>query len=451
MSQSIHALIRKVIDRFLENELFRRVVKNSGYLFGTTGISAALSMLQGILTARLLGVEAFGVLGAITSFTSMVNKFISFRMGELVIKYVAHYSEHDDQDRAAAVFKLAALIETFASFLAFGLLWLLAPLGARYLAKDPDAIGLFHVYSFIVLANMIGESSMGLLQIYDRFPRVALAQLVQSICTLVLITVTFILDGNIIGILLAYVAGKTVGALGLTLFALKEAGQQWGGNWWRKPLSTLSGTMRELAHFAINTNISASLSLVTKDSEVLWVSLFRNNTEAGYYKLALALANMVQLPISPLPQATFPEISRQAARREWESMKYIMRQGSRLAGGYSLLVTLFLVIFGQPLIAFFYTPEYLPAYPALLILLAGYLIANTFYWRRVVLLALGQPGFPAKLNTVLASFKALGIVLFVPRYGYLASAALLAGFYWVGSLISVWKIRSLIPQGEQAA
>jgi len=80
--------LRQPIDRFLENELFRRVVKNSGYLFSTTGVSAVLSMIQGILAARILGVEGFGVLGTITMFTSVVNKFASFRMGELVVKYV---------------------------------------------------------------------------------------------------------------------------------------------------------------------------------------------------------------------------------------------------------------------------------------------------------------------------------------------------------------------------
>lgn len=450
MLQSINTRIRNAIDRFLENKLFRRVVKNSGYLFSTTGISAALSMVQGILAARLLGVEAFGVLGAITSFTSVVNKLISFRMGELVIKYVGEYSEHNDPMKASATFKIAALVETVASFLAFGLLWFLAPFGARFLAKDPDSIYLFHIYSFIVLANMIAESSIGLLQIHDRFQRVAFVQLAQSICTLALITVTYLMDGSILGILLAYVAGKFVGALGLTFSAVQEANRQWGRRWWSTPLSTLHGKIKELSNFAISTNISATLSLVTKDSEVLWVSFFRNPTEAGYYKLALALANMVQLPISPLPQATYPEITRQAAQGKWKDLKYILLQGSRLAGGYSLLVTIFLVIFGRPLIALIYTPEYLPAYPALIILLAGYLVANVFYWRRVVFLSLGRADYPAKLNTVLASLKAIGEVLLVPLYGYLMSAALLSGFYWSVSLLSVRKIKSLIREREVA-
>ena len=64
----------------------------------------------------MLGIVGFGILGAITQFTSVVNKFASFRMGELVIKYVGHYHGNRRPPRAAAaVFKAAALAEMLAS------------------------------------------------------------------------------------------------------------------------------------------------------------------------------------------------------------------------------------------------------------------------------------------------------------------------------------------------
>ena len=434
----------------LQNELVRRMVKNSGYLFSTTGISAAASMLQGILAARLLGAAGFGILGTITLFTSTINNFASFRMGELVVKYVGQFTEHEDSPRAAAIFKLAALFEMLASLVAFGLIMLLAPVGAKYFAKDPATAPLFVLYGLVVLANLIAESSTGLLQIFDRFRRLAGLNIVQSMITLILIAVTFFSHGGLTGILVAYLVGKMIGALAITIAALVEANRRWGGMWWRAHLSLLRSSWRELARFAVSTNISSTISLVTKDSELLWVSLLRGPVEAGYYKLALALANMVQMPVDPLPQATYPELSRQVARDHWSNVRFILRQGSRMAGIYSIFMTLFLVLFGKILIPFLYSTEFLPAYPALVILLAGLLIANIFYWRRVALLALGRADFPAKVNFVLAIFKILGIVLLVPQFGFLASAALLAAFYWIGSLISVVKIRSLIAQREQA-
>ena len=127
MPQSLYSLVRQRFERFVANELFRRVVKNSSYLFSTTGAAAALSMIQGIFNARLLGVEGLGTLGTITMFTSVINKFASFRMGELVVKYVGQYSERGDQRSSAAIFKLAIIVESAASFFALATLCAAAP------------------------------------------------------------------------------------------------------------------------------------------------------------------------------------------------------------------------------------------------------------------------------------------------------------------------------------
>jgi len=428
---------------FIENPLTRRMLRNSGYLFSATGITAFISMLQSILAGRLLGVAGFGLLGVITMFTSVINKFASFRMGELVIKYVGYFTENGEQERAAAVFKAAALVEMAASLFAFAIIWLLAPLGARYFAKDATATDWFVIYGLVALANLMAESSSGLLQIYDRYRRMAALNVGQSLFTLALMVLAYVTRGGLLQVLLAYLAGKAIGALGLTLAALLEATRRWGWGWWRVPLKLLWPQARQLAHFAVSTNISATLSLINKDSELLWVSFFRNPLETGYYKTALAIVNLVQLPVSPLPQATYPELSREVARKNWGNIRYVLRQGSLLAGGFTAAVALGLLLLGQPLILFLYKkPEFLPAYPALLILLVGFLVANTFYWNRTALLAIGLPDFPTKVNLALAALKILGILLFVPRYGYLASAALLAGSYVLGVSAAVIKFRA---------
>ncbi len=427
-----------------QSEIIRRLLLNSGYLLSATGIAAALSMVQGILTARLLGVADFGILGIIIMFTSVINKFVSFRMGELVIKYVGEYSESADDAHAAAVYKSAGLAELTASVLAYVLIWVLAPLAALLFAKNPALAGWFRLYGLIVIANLIAESSTGLLQVFDRYRQIAVMGVVQSIVTLALITLVFVEHGGMVGVLLAYLLGKTVGALGLTGAALFEAGRHWGKRWWSTSLALLQARGRELSHFAISTNISATLSLVNKDSELLWVSLFTNPQQTGYYRLALSLVNMVQLPVSPLPQVTYPELSRDVAKEDWSGFRFILRQGSILAGTYTLLVSVFLLIFGQSLIRILYTPQYLPAYPALMILLAGYLVANTFYWNRIALLALGRPDYPTKVNLISAFIKVIGIILFVPRYGYIASAALLSGFYIFSVGLASLKTRSLL-------
>jgi O-antigen/teichoic acid export membrane protein len=123
-------------------------------------------------------------------------------------------------------------------------------------------------------------------------------------------------------------------------------------------------------------------------------------------------------------------------------MRFVLRQGSIMAFVYSALAGIFLLIFGKPLIAFFYTPDFLPSYPALLILMVGMLIANTFYWNRISLLSLGLADYPAKVNSIIAVLKVIGIFAIVPIYGYLGSAALLSGYYLFSVTLNVQKTLS---------
>jgi len=73
--------LRKRIASWREDNILRRVVRNSGYLFSSTTVSAALSFVQGIFAVRLLGIGGYGLAsGTIMLFAANVNRLLSFRM-----------------------------------------------------------------------------------------------------------------------------------------------------------------------------------------------------------------------------------------------------------------------------------------------------------------------------------------------------------------------------------
>jgi O-antigen/teichoic acid export membrane protein len=425
-----------------ENPILRKLARNFGYLFSSNMISAGLSMVQGIFSARMLGVPGFGTLGDITVFVTVINKITSFRMGELVIKYVGKFNEEENPTLAAAVFKVAALTELFASIVAFGLVWLLAPVGALYFAKDASLAPWFVTYGFIILANLVAESSTGLLQFFDRFRRMAGLTVLQSVVTLGLIILAWWLKAGLLGVLLAYLCGKVISAVGLSIAAQVEASRRWGRDWWKVSLSLLKPHARELVKFAVSTNLSGSLSLITRDSGILWVSFFSSPTQAGYYKLGMALANYIQLPLAPMTQATYPEMARAVARRKWNDFRYLIRNGTRLAGGYSLLVAFGLILFGKPLIQSLYTAAFLPTYAGLVILLVGIVYGNTLYWSRSGLLSLGLADYATKVNFLVALVSITGLVSLLPRFGFIGSALVLTVGNLLGNSLVVLKVRS---------
>jgi hypothetical protein len=74
------------------------------------------------------------------------------------------------------------------------------------------------------------------------------------------------------------------------------------------------------------------------------------------------------------------------------------------------------------------------------ILLVGYTFVNIFYWNRVALLSLARPVFPTMVNFAGMVLKVSAIFLLVPRYGYLAFAALLSGYYLFTVGVAVVRI-----------
>jgi len=411
------------------DRLMGRVIRNTGYLFSSNTAAMALGVVQSIFAARLLGVAGFGVLGTVTVFASTINRLFSFRMGELVVRYLGADLVEGRRDRAGAVVKVAALVEAGSSLLAFVLLIALAPLAAVYLAKDAETTRFFWIYGISILGGSLAEVATGVLQVDNRFRSQALVNLAQSVLTALIIVGAFLSNAGMMAVLLAYLVGKLILGIGPVVLALGSLNRMLGSGWWKAPLSLLP-PRRELANFGLSTNLSATINLLVRDSEVLWVALFLSPVEVGYYKVALAIINLVLMPVTPLISTTFPEINHTVAARRWEQLRRLLRRITILSGGWTMLTAVVLVIFGNFLILF-YGSEYLPAYPAMLVLLVGFGVANIFFWNRTLLLSFGLPEIPFRVTLWVGVAKVALAFVLVPRFGYVAEAALLSAYFIV--------------------
>lgn len=429
--------LQNTFQAWRQDRLLGMVIRNSGHLFSGNTIGTALSLVQSIFAAKLLGVVNIGVLGVVTVFASTVNRLFSFRMGELVVKYMDQYRAEGRPDRAAAVVKAAALVESITSLLAFAVLVLLAPLAAQVIAHDPQTAPWFLLYGLIIPGNLATETSTGVLQVARRFRAQAVINIGQSILTAVIIVSAWLLHANMLVVVLAYTLGKLILGIGPMVLAWDSLGKIYGPGWWRASFKLLP-PRKELVSFAVSTNLSATLNMIVRDSELLWVGFFLTTRDVGYYKIALAIINLVVAPINPLISATYPELSRSVAEKSWAQLRRLLRRVTLLAAGWSVGVSLALLVFGNWVILL-YGPEYLPAYPALMVLLAGYGVANILFWNRSLLLVLQRPVFPFQVMLWTGLAKVLLAFVLVPRFGYIAEAALLSAYLAISVAIIVWQ------------
>lgn len=440
--------LRGVIAIWRQDNLLRKVLRNTGYLFAGNMLS---TVVQSIFAARLLGVLGFGILGTVISFASNINRLLSFRMGELVVKYVGQSLAEGKKQHAAAAFKAAALTETLTSVAAYLLLVLAAPLAARHIIKDETTTLLIVIYGLALLANFAAESSTGLLQVGGHFRSQAAIGLVQSLLTAGLIVYAYLIHGTIWLVLGAYLLGKSINGLALVGFALWRARQMFGPGWMRASFKLLPGR-REFWGFAVSTNLSGTITMMTRDNEEVWISLLLSPLQVGYYKVAKAVINLVVLPITPFISTTYPETTRAVAEKAWQRLRDLLGRLTLIATAWTGVVTVGLIIFGHWLITRFYGVDFAPSFPAMLILLVGFGFANIFYWNRNLLLSLGMPNDPLKVMAVAGLVKITLSFLLVPRFGYLMETVLMSAFFVVSiGLIVLRGIREVRHRARESA
>lgn len=436
----------------------QRVVKGSAHLFSGNVAAAALAFLQGILIWRTVGDAGAGQVGVVTVFTSSINTLLAFRMSETVVRFAAGHLAAGRKTEAAAIIKMAGAIEAAASIAAYLTLILLAPWGARTFSDTPALASLMGIYGLMLLGNLVFETSTGVMRMTRRFDWLARITFAQSVVTFGLIAGAYLTGQGVEAILLAYLAGKLFGGFTLTFLASREADRQLGRGWWRVPLPA-AASRREIFSFSLNTNLNGTLNLFTRDMTPLYLGAFRPDAEVGYFRLGQSLLNLVMMPIEPFIWPTYTEITHTIAARQWQATRRLLQQVSAIAAAWTLPAGLGLALLGPWLIPLLYKPQAAPAYPAALILWLGYGFATVFQWNRPLLLALGKPSIPVQIALGTGIVELALTFWLTPRYGYLAQATLLSGYFIasIGILVALGlrelKRQSLIfpPSSPPAA
>lgn len=441
------SLFHRIRTHLRDDPLIRRVLRNSGYLFGSNTFASALGVVQGILVVRLLGDAGFGLLVVVMDFASNVNRLLSFRMSEVTVKYAGEALAQNDKPRAAALVKGIGMTEALTSVLAYLVLLLLSAWGARTFADDASIAYLFRFYGLFLLANLVYETSVGALQATDNFKRVAQANFYQSIALTLLIAAAFILKWNIAGLLAAYLIGKTIAGFMITGFALRELNATLGRGWTRAPLH-LVPDWKPILRFAFSTNLNGTVNLFARDNVRLYLAALLSTAEVGYFALASRLINLVMLPLEPFIWPTYAEITKTIAQKQWQATRKLLKQVSAIGATWTLLAGGGLAAIGWWLIPFIYGSDMAPTYSCFLILLLGYGVANVANWNRPLLLALGKPNYPLMVAAIVGAVEVALIFLLVPRGGYLVGAGIVSGYLVVSITWIVLKGLSILEREE---
>ncbi|HXF63695.1 MAG TPA: flippase [Caldilineaceae bacterium] len=310
MVTSVRLLIQRGHRALWRDQLFRRLLQNSGWLLSANVVTMGIALVQSVLLARVLGVEDYGAYTLITTYTFAVSQFADSRVWETVIKYVTHFNEQGSPERATATVKLSYLIDAITGLVAFGALWFTGDWAASIFAKNPGLAPLFHIFSISALLGIPVGTSTALMRIAGHFKFLAVETAASNIIRLGLIGVVIVAGWGLPGVIVASVLVAAIRTIWLLWLGVRAARDLHLAPWGQAPLQLLRGEFRRVIRFTFYTNLGGTSRLVTTRMDTLLLGWLATPSDVGLYRLARTLADPLVVALGPIYQTVYPEISR---------------------------------------------------------------------------------------------------------------------------------------------
>ena len=397
--------------------LARPFVRHVGVLTVANGVGAILSFVQGILVARWLGPELYGVAALVMSVPSLVYTFFDARSAEASVKFLSEFDARGEWEKAVAMCRLGYLIDFIIAALAFLGVLAITPWASRSIVHRPELAWLLVLYASAFVFRSPQGTSSAVLAVHRRFPTIAFIQILATTVRVGLVLGLVITGWEVIGVVIGNAVGiALMGAL-YALAAVPLIHRSWGDVPWSSTWSVLRGHRREVLRFFVYNDLSALLGMIPKQVDIVLLGYFRPAVEVGYYKLAKSLAASLGLIVSPLQSVVYPDLSRMYGTGAIGSF-YDKLKRLTLFVGFPLGAAVLIVIpFAHVLIPVLADDAYAPAVPLVQALFGGYAVWLLFFALRPAYLGSGAVKQWTIGIGVYAVFFALLAFLLVPTIG----------------------------------
>ncbi len=422
----------------------RRFVRDAGVLGAANGFVSVIAIVQGLLIARWLGAELYGVFALTIGYPALVHAVLHARAGEATVKYLGEFIERGDTSRARALTLLSNVVDFAAGaatlVIVAGTAWWAE---GRIIHTEGMAISAI-LYAGALVPRSLYGSSHAILSTLGRFSLLAgvdmLAAIIRAGIVLGLVAGGFGVQGAIIG----SATGIAFHGMLAVLVSYPVATKALGGSWFAARLGALQGRRREIFSFIFFLDLGGLLGVFSKQADVLFVGSLTGAADAGLYRLAKVVAGGGGYLVGPLQSVAYPRFAQLAA----QDVHALSRFAERLAFTVGLplgILALSSVLWIGEVLPNIVGPSYDAALPAVRLLLAGTAAWLLFFWLRPLYLARGYIRFWTANGAVMIALLVAGFAVVGPLWGFVGMAAWLATIQIVGHVIPAvrwWWIKT---------
>lgn len=291
-----------------EGDLHGRL-KNIAHLLTGNFASAFIGLAGFALTARALGPADYGLLALSFAYTRGIERFVSFRSWQPLIKYGAKALQVGETDDLKALFKFGLLIDLTTALAGWGLAVLIV-LFAGPLFGISEEMSRFVLIYCAVLPFQVTGMPTAVMRLYGRFKIVAYGQVAASILRALLCLAGVYLGWGLFEFMLLWMASQICSSLNRTAWAFRELRKQGlTGVMW-VPLGDIRTRFPGFWSFSLWTNMALIIQACAFEFDTLLVGYLADPGSAGLYHIAKRVAKIAQQAGEQVQAVLYPDLSR---------------------------------------------------------------------------------------------------------------------------------------------
>jgi O-antigen/teichoic acid export membrane protein len=359
-------------------------VSPTRYLAIINVLSSALGFVQGIITARYLGPDSYGVIAVIVATNVTVLNFLDVRLVDLAGKLYYRPSQASiPEPRAyrASVLQICLVGNGLIS-LGLSVLGFLANLAfIRALTTTPVQIQWLVAQSLILAFSNWANSLDYLLRFSGRFYLMGTWRLVTRVANVGLFLAIFLPGSNLDSY---YRALFFATSLGLVMTASVSA-----LIWLRYEHLPLLGRGLWLAwpdyrrgfRFLFYGNLLGYVKMLHRGSDVLLIGFFADDRITGLYKLTRSLTDVLYILFDALNQVYYPRFMELLAQRAAAEYRRLADRLLMASSGFTLLVLVVQALLLAPALKFALANRFAGAESAIMVMTVPFLfVAGIYTW-----------------------------------------------------------------------
>lgn len=389
----------------------------------------AVAFVAKVVIAQYLGKVSYGAVTIGITLMAVTSTVVVLGMNTGIGRYLPRF---DGAAKRRGVLVSGFLMGLPASVVAGAGVVLLAPVLAGEAFHDPSVTPILRVFGATIPLAAFVKLSVGAVRgNQDTVPMVYIRNLSLPVVRFGGIVVAVLLGFGAVGVSLAYMASfVAASALGLWYLVRHTSLLSLGAEF--DPM------YRELLSFSAPLVVSATMTVVFTDIDLLMLGALRNLGDTGVYNVVYPLAHLLMVALAGFAFLFMPALSSLHSDGRHDRMAETYQIVTKWVFVITLPVFLVQALFPTLTIKLTFGPEYAAGSTTLSILAAGFFVHALLGPNGETLTAIGRTKTIMWANVATAAANVVLNLLLIPAYGFLgagiataASYAVLNGIYSV--------------------